>query len=54
MADNVWRVATGNPDAIAELGDSLKAKGDLEGARAVWQRLKESVPAYAPKLEGKL
>lgn len=54
MADNVWRVATQNPDAVSELGDALKAKGDLEGARAVWQRLKESVPDYAPKLEGKL
>ena len=54
MADNVWRVATQNPDAISELGDALKAKGDPEGARAVWQRLKESVPDYAPKLEGKL
>lgn len=54
MADNVWRVATSNPDAIVELGDSLKAKGDVEGARAVWQRLKESVPEAAPKLEGKL
>jgi tetratricopeptide (TPR) repeat protein len=54
MADNVWRVATQNPDAIVELGDSLKAKGDLDGARAVWSRLKESVPSYAGKLEGKL
>ena len=54
MADNVWRVASQTPDAISELGDVLKAKGDVEGARAVWQRLKETVPAYAPKLEGKL
>lgn len=54
MADNVWRVATQTPDAVAELGDALKAKGDVEGAKAVWQRLKESVPSYAPKLEGKL
>ena len=54
MADNVWRVATQTPDAIVELGDSLKAKGDVEGARAVWTRLKESVPSYASKLEGKL
>lgn len=54
MADNVWRVATQTPEAIVELGDSLKAKGDAEGARAVWTRLKESVPSYASKLEGKL
>ena len=54
MADNVWRVASQSPDAVSELGDALKAKGDLEGARAVWQRLKETVPEYAPRLEGKL
>ena len=54
MADNVWRVATQNPDAVSELGDALKAKGDADGARAVWQRLKESVPEYAPRLAGKL
>lgn len=54
MADNVWRVATQSPDAISALGDALKEKGDAEGARAVWQRLKESVPAYGPRLEGKL
>jgi hypothetical protein len=47
------------PDAIAELGDTLKAdtlkaKGDVEGAKALWQRLRESVPSYAPKLEGRL
>lgn len=54
MADNVWQVATQSPEAISELGDSLKAKGDPDGARAVWQRLKDSVPGYAPKLEGKL
>ena len=54
MADNVWNVAAQTPDAIVELGDSLKAKGDAEGARAVWTRLKETVPSYAAKLEGKL
>jgi tetratricopeptide (TPR) repeat protein len=54
MADNVWRVATQAPDAVAELGDMLKAKGDTEQAKAVWQRLKDTVPAYAPKLDGKL
>ncbi|PZR09101.1 MAG: hypothetical protein DI536_22980 [Archangium gephyra] len=53
MADNVWRVATGNPDAVAALGDVLKAKGDDAGAKAVWQRLAQSVPSYASKLEGR-
>jgi tetratricopeptide (TPR) repeat protein len=54
MADNVWNVAAQTPDAVAEFGDGLKAKGDAEGARAVWQRLKDTVPSYAAKLEGKL
>lgn len=54
MADNVWSVATQTPDAIAELGDTLKAKGDVEGAKAVWQRLKDTVPSYASKLDGRL
>jgi cytochrome c-type biogenesis protein CcmH/NrfG len=54
MADNVWNVAAQNPDAISALGDALKSKGDAEGAKAVWQRLKDTVPTYAPKLEGKL
>ncbi|MGV3622836.1 MAG: tetratricopeptide repeat protein [Archangium sp.] len=53
MADNVWRVASGNPDAVAALGDTLKAKGDEAGAKAVWQRLAQTVPSYAPKLEGR-
>lgn len=54
MADNVWGVAIQTPDAVAELGDRLKAKGDADGARALWQRLKDTAPAYAPKLEGRL
>jgi tetratricopeptide (TPR) repeat protein len=54
MADNVWRVATTTPEAIDQLGDTLKAKGDAAGAKEVWQRLKESVPSYGAKLEGKL
>lgn len=54
MADNVWRVATQDPDAVAALGDTLKSKGDAEGARALWLRLKDSVPAYGPKLDGRL
>ncbi|GMU58728.1 MAG: hypothetical protein AMXMBFR34_04910 [Myxococcaceae bacterium] len=54
MADNVWRTATEDPDAVAALGERLKAKGDAEGAKALWQRLKDTVPAYAPRLDGKL
>lgn len=54
MADNVWKAALETPDAIAALGDTLKAKGDAAGARAVWERLKASAPSYAPRLEGKL
>jgi Flp pilus assembly protein TadD len=54
MADNVWRAATENPDAVAALGDTLKAKGDAEGAKALWLRLKDSVPSYASKLDGRL
>lgn len=53
MADNVWRVASQTPEAVAALGDVLKAKGDGEGAKAVWQRLRETVPLYAPQLEGR-
>jgi tetratricopeptide (TPR) repeat protein len=53
MADNVWRVASSNPEQIDALGDRLKAKGDEAGAKALWQRLRETVPEYAPKLEGK-
>jgi len=53
MADNVWRVASSSPEAIDALGDRLKAKGDEAGAKALWQRLRETVPEYAPKLEGK-
>jgi tetratricopeptide (TPR) repeat protein len=54
MADNVWRAATENPDAVAALGDTLKAKGDAEGAKALWQRLRDTVPSYASKLDGRL
>jgi tetratricopeptide (TPR) repeat protein len=54
MADNVWRAAIEAPEAVSALGDTLKAKGDAEGAHALWSRLKEAVPSYAPRLEGKL
>jgi tetratricopeptide (TPR) repeat protein len=54
MADNVWRVAAQAPEAIDALGDTLKTKGDSEQAKAVWQKLAQTVPAYANKLGGKL
>jgi tetratricopeptide (TPR) repeat protein len=53
MADNVWRVASQSPEALDALGDRLKEKGDAQQAKALWSRLAETVPAYAPKLEGK-
>lgn len=53
MAQQVWGVAIENPAAVEALGDRLKALGDAEGAKALWTRLAESVPGYAPKLEGK-
>ncbi len=51
MADNVWRVAAGSPEAIDALAATLKEKGDGEGARAVLQRLRETVPGYSPKTD---
>ncbi|MBL8923475.1 MAG: hypothetical protein JNJ54_31770 [Myxococcaceae bacterium] len=53
MAQQVWGVAIENPAAVDALGDRLKALGDAEGAKALWTRLAESAPGYAPKLEGK-
>lgn len=53
-AQNVWNVASGDPAAIDTLGDTLKSKGDAEGAKAVWTRLSQSVPDYGPKLKNKL
>ena len=53
MAENVWRVASGTPEALDALGDRLKEKGDGDGARALGTRLAETVPGYASRLEGK-
>lgn len=53
MAENVWRVASETPEALDALGDRLKAKGDVDGAKALWARLAQTVPAYAPRLEAK-
>jgi len=54
MAQNVWQVALQDPAAIDALGDTLKTKGDAAGAKLLWQRLKDTAPAYASKVEGKL
>lgn len=54
MAANVWNVALQDPASIDALGDTLQKKGDKDGAKQLWQRLADSVPAYASKVEGKL
>jgi tetratricopeptide (TPR) repeat protein len=54
MAQNVWSVALQDPTALDTLGDTLKKKGDGEGAKLLWQRLKETAPDYAGKVEAKL
>ena len=57
MAERVWSVAVqADPAAVDKLGESLKAKGDSAGAKALWSRLKESAPQYATtaKLDEKL
>lgn len=54
MADNVWRMAAQAPEALDTLGDALKSKGDADQAKALWQKLAQSVPSYAGKLSGKL
>jgi len=54
MAQNVWNVALQDPGSIDALGDTLKKKGDEQGAKLLWQRLEDTAPAYASKVEGKL
>ena len=56
-ADRVWGVAVGgNPAAVDQLGETLKAKGDMKGAKALWTKLAASAPDYAAKaaLQAKL
>src|SRR6185369_17048266 len=50
MAQNVWSVAMQSPQAIDELGATLAKKGDKDGAKQLWARLKDS--GYTSKLEG--
>jgi tetratricopeptide (TPR) repeat protein len=48
MADRVWQVAvSGDPKSVDSLGETLKAKGNVAGAKAVWAKLKSSSPGYA-------
>lgn len=54
MADNVWGVAAQDPASIDALGDALHKLGDKEGAKGVWTKLKDTVPAYAGKVDAKL
>lgn len=56
-ADRVWGVAVGSdPAAVDQLGETLKAKGDAKGAKALWTKLAASAPDYAARasLQGKL
>ena len=53
MAERVWGVATQDPDAVAALGDALKKQGNDAEAQAVWARLAQTVPTYAPKLQNR-
>ena len=57
MADRIWQVAVGaDPAAVDQLGETLKAKGNVEGAKALWAKLAQTDPSYAAKanLQGKL
>ncbi|WP_224364299.1 tetratricopeptide repeat protein [Hyalangium versicolor] len=50
MADRIWGVAVGSdPAAVEKLGDTLMAKGDAKGAKALWAKLLQSVPDYPNK-----
>ena len=47
-ADRVWGVAvSSDPAAVDKLGETLKAKGDARGAKALWTKLAASAPDYA-------
>jgi tetratricopeptide (TPR) repeat protein len=49
-ADRVWGVAVGSdPAAVDQLGETLKAKGDAKGAKALWTKLAASAPDYAAR-----
>ncbi|OJH40128.1 tetratricopeptide repeat protein [Cystobacter ferrugineus] len=47
-AERVWGVAvSSDPAAVDKLGETLKAKGDTKGAKALWTKLAASAPDYA-------
>lgn len=49
-AERVWGVAvSSDPAAVDKLGETLKAKGDTRGAKALWARLAASAPDYAAR-----
>ncbi|NTX15890.1 hypothetical protein HUA76_34495 [Myxococcus sp. CA056] len=57
MAARVWGVAVQtDPASVEKLGDTLKAKGDDKGAKALWEKLATDAPDYANKagLQAKL
>jgi tetratricopeptide (TPR) repeat protein len=50
MAERIWGVAVqGSPQAVDALGDTLKAKGNAEAARAVWTKLSQTDATYAAR-----
>ncbi len=50
MADRIWGVAVSSDAAAVEkLGDTLMAKGDAKGAKALWAKLLQSAPDYPNK-----
>ena len=57
MGARVWSVALqGDAGAVEKLGDTLLAKGDAKGAKALWEKLAQDVPDYPNKagLQAKL
>lgn len=50
MADRIWGVAvSSDAAAVEQLGDTLRAKGDAKGAKALWEKLLASAPDYPNK-----
>ncbi|RKG81514.1 hypothetical protein D7W82_27970 [Corallococcus sp. CA049B] len=57
MGARVWSVALeSDAGAVEKLGDTLLAKGDAKGAKALWEKLSQDVPNYPNKaaLQAKL
>ncbi|MBN8465675.1 hypothetical protein JYJ95_04080 [Corallococcus exiguus] len=57
MGARVWSVALeSDAGAVEKLGDTLLAKGDAKGAKALWEKLAQDVPNYPNKaaLQAKL